>query len=57
MSEYRNLEFSTLVDLLAQYTIKYLKMHSEGAPQEEFEVCKKAIERLQEEIDLQLKKL
>jgi hypothetical protein len=48
MSDYNNLELSDLYDLLAACTVKYTKMLSIGATnQEEFNSCKEMIDKLQ----------
>ena len=51
MESLRNLEMTVLVDMLATYTEKYLKMQSDGGAEEEFAKCSLTVKAIQNEID------
>lgn len=55
MQELRNLETSQLIDLLAQHTVDYTKMMSEGTTEEEYAKCNLIIKALQTEIEVRKK--
>ena len=52
MSLYPNFETSTLIELLAQYTDRLTELFSQGAFGREYELCKKLIEELQNEVEI-----
>lgn len=51
MKELNQLTTSTLVDMLAHHTARYLAILSEGGTIEEYEACKLIIRFLQKEIE------
>jgi len=55
MRELQHLDISTLLDALSSLTEKYIKLQVEGKRGEEFYVCKRKIEKLQDEIELRHK--
>ena len=55
MRELQHLEITTLLDKLSSLTEKYIKLQVEGKRGEEFYVCKRRIEKLQDEIELRHK--
>ena len=50
MENIQNLDLAVLVDMLAHHTVEYARMINEGAPDEEFNLCKTTITLLQSEI-------
>jgi hypothetical protein len=51
LPDFKDLEISTLYDLLADYTSKYTLMMRWGNPSNGFDECKDIILQLQKEID------
>jgi hypothetical protein len=50
MENLQTLEMSTLLDMLAEHTIRYSQMMSDGTTNEEYESCRMLISAIQEEI-------
>jgi len=46
----RKISYTGLVDMLAEYTTKYLHMMSEGSTSNEITACKETIDNIVEEI-------
>jgi len=55
MREYQHLDISTLLDMLSSLTENYIKLQVEGKRGEDFYVCKRKIEKLQDEIEIRHK--
>ena len=51
MSHFKNLDQPALLDALAQYTSRYTKMISEGAPKEDSIACREIIQLILSEIE------
>jgi hypothetical protein len=50
MENLQTLEMSELLDMLAEHTIRYSQMMSDGTTNEEYENCRTLISAIQEEI-------
>lgn len=51
MKDFKNLETTVLVDMLAGHTAEYLRMIHEGVPEADYYECKHSITELQNEIN------
>jgi hypothetical protein len=51
MDNLQALQLPALVDMLAEYTVSYTKMLSDGATEDEFKKCKLMIDAIQLEIE------
>lgn len=51
MQEFNQLNLSSLVDMLAHYTARYMTILSDGGTVEEYNACKLIMEFLQKEIE------
>ena len=56
MEDLNTMDLFTLVDLLAKHTNQYMKMFKEGATEQEYANCKKAIKNLTAEIEYRKQK-
>ena len=56
MEQFHLLTHSALVDMLAEYTLRYSKLHREGGPETEINFCLQTIETLTSEIELRKEK-
>ncbi|HET6995743.1 MAG TPA: hypothetical protein VFI06_12210 [Chitinophagaceae bacterium] len=50
MDDLSHIKLSDLLDMLAEYTDRYMKMLSDGASREEFDSCRETIIDIQTEI-------
>jgi hypothetical protein len=51
MEQLHHLTHSSLVDMLAEYTLRYSKLHKEGGLKEDINSCLQTIEGLTSEIE------
>ncbi|HKB43719.1 MAG TPA: hypothetical protein VKC90_04995 [Chitinophagaceae bacterium] len=56
MEQLHHLTHSSLVDMLAEYTLRYTKLHREGGSEEDINFCLQTIESLTSEIALRKEK-
>ena len=50
MEQFHHLTHSSLVDMLAEYTLRYSRLHKEGGSKEDINTCLQTIECLTSEI-------
>jgi hypothetical protein len=50
VGDLNNISYADLVDMLAEYTTKYLRLMSEGSPDGEIDTLKTDIDKIVEEI-------
>ena len=57
MEQFHHLTHSSLVDMLAEYTLRYSRLNKEGGTKEDINTCLQTIECLTSEIQLRKEKM
>jgi len=57
MEQFHHLTHSSLVDMLAEYTLRYSRLQKEGGTKEDINTCLQTIECLTSEIQLRKEKM